>query len=51
MGTPESHQKSIFNTSKVQKKTKAHIESIRQILQTQPKNIKKLSKHQINQSK
>jgi hypothetical protein len=50
MGTPESHQNSIFNTSKL-KKTKIHMGSIRQKLQAQPNNIKKLSKHQINQSK
>jgi hypothetical protein len=30
---------------------KIHMGSIRQSLQAQPKNIKKLSKHQINQSK
>jgi hypothetical protein len=45
MGTPKGHQKSIFNTPKVKKKTKIHMGSIRQILQAQPKNIKKLSKH------
>jgi hypothetical protein len=50
IGTPEGHQKSIFNTPKV-KETKLHMGSIRQTLQAQPKNIKKLSKHQINQSK
>jgi hypothetical protein len=49
MGTPENHQKSLINTSKV-KKTKINMGSIRS-LQAQPKNIKKLSKHQINQSK
>jgi hypothetical protein len=43
MGTPEDHQKSIFNTPKG-KKTKIHMRSIRQSLQAQPKNIKKLSK-------
>jgi hypothetical protein len=43
-------QKKILNTSKV-KKTKIHMVSIRQSLQAEPKNIKKLSKHQINQSK
>jgi hypothetical protein len=32
------------------KKAKIHMGSIRQSLQAQPKNIKKLSKHQINQS-
>jgi hypothetical protein len=47
MGTPEGHQKSIFNTPKSEKKTKIHMESIRQSLQALPKNIKKLSKHQI----
>jgi hypothetical protein len=51
IGTPEGHQKSIFNTPKVKKKTKIHMGSIRQSLQAQPKNIKKLSKQQINQSK
>jgi hypothetical protein len=50
MGTPEGHQKSIFNTPKVEK-TKIHMGYIRQSLQAQPKNIKKSSKHQINQSK
>jgi hypothetical protein len=49
MGTPEGHQKSIFNTSKV-KNTKIHIGSIRQSLQAQPKILKKLSEHQIYQS-
>jgi hypothetical protein len=39
----------IFDTSKV-KKTKIHMEFIRQSLQAQPKTIKKLSEHQINQS-
>jgi hypothetical protein len=47
---PEGHQKSILNTPKV-KKTKIHMGSIRQSLQAQPKNIKKLSKHQNNKSK
>jgi hypothetical protein len=47
---PEGHQKSIFNTPK-KKKTKVHMGSIRQSLQAQPQNIKKLSKHQINHSK
>jgi hypothetical protein len=51
MRTSESNQKSIFNTLKVKKKSKLHMGSIRQSLQAQPKNIKKLSKHQINQSK
>jgi hypothetical protein len=51
MGTPEVHQKSIFHTQKVKKKTKVHMGSIRQSLQAQPINIKKLSKHQVNQSK
>jgi hypothetical protein len=51
MENPEGHQKSIFNTPKAIKKTKIHIGSIRQSLQAQPKNTKKLSKHQINQSK
>jgi hypothetical protein len=51
MRTPEGHQKSIFNTPKVKRKTKIHMESIRQSLQTQPNNIKKLSKNQNNQSK
>jgi hypothetical protein len=51
METPEGHQKSIFNTPKVKKKTKIHMGSIRQSSQAQPKNIKKLSKHQIKQSK
>jgi hypothetical protein len=46
MGTAERHQKSIFNTSKVNK-TKIHI---RQSLQAQPKILKKLSEHQIYQS-
>jgi septum formation inhibitor MinC len=41
MGTPEGHQKSIFNTSKVEK-TKTHMGSIRQNLQAQPKNTKKV---------
>jgi hypothetical protein len=50
MRTPEGHQKSIFNASKV-KKTKIHMGSIRQSLQAQPKNIKKLLEHQIYQSK
>jgi hypothetical protein len=53
MGTPEGHQKSLCNTSN-EKKTKIHMihkGSIRQNLQAQPKNIKKLTKHQINQSK
>jgi hypothetical protein len=45
MGTPEGHQKSIFNTPKSEKKTKTHVGSIRQSLQAQPKNLKKLSKH------
>jgi hypothetical protein len=49
--TPEGHPKSIFITPKVKKKTKIHMESIRQSLQAQPNNIKKLSEHQINQSK
>jgi hypothetical protein len=49
METPEGHQKCIFDTSKV-KKTKIHMGSIRQSLQVQPKTIKKLSEHQINQS-
>jgi hypothetical protein len=35
-GTPEGHQKSIFNTSK-EKKTKMHMASIRQSLQAQLK--------------
>jgi hypothetical protein len=39
--------KKIFNTPKVRKKTKIHMGSIRRSLQAQPKNIKKLSKHQI----
>jgi hypothetical protein len=46
METPEGHQKSIFNTSKV-KKTKIHMGSIQQSLQAQPKILKKLSEHQI----
>jgi hypothetical protein len=46
---PEGHQESIFNAPK--KKTKIHTGSIRQSLQAQPKNIKTLSKHQINQLK
>jgi hypothetical protein len=50
MGTPEGHQKSIFKTPKV-KKTKMHMGSIRQSLQAQSKNLKKLTEHQINQSK
>jgi hypothetical protein len=50
MGTHESHQKGIFNTSKVKIKTKIQMGSIQQSLQDQPKTIKKLSK-QINQSK
>jgi hypothetical protein len=50
MGTSEGHEKSIFNTPKVEK-TKIHMRSIRQSLQAQPQNIKKLSKHQIDQSK
>jgi hypothetical protein len=50
MGSPEGHQKSKFNTPKV-KTTKMHMGSIRQSLQDQPKNIKKLSKHQINRNK
>jgi hypothetical protein len=50
MDTPEGHQKCIFNTSKI-KKTKIHMGSIRQSLQAQPKTIKKLSEHQINQPK
>jgi hypothetical protein len=33
METPEGHQKSIFNTPKMKKKTKIHMESIRQSLQ------------------
>jgi hypothetical protein len=41
MGTPEGQQKSIFNTPKA-KKTKIHTESIRQSLQAQPKNKKKV---------
>jgi hypothetical protein len=49
METPQGHQKCIFDTSKV-KKTKIHMGSIRQSLQAQPKTIKKLSEHQINQS-
>jgi hypothetical protein len=49
MGTPEGYQKSIFNTPKL--KTRIHMEFIRKSLQAQPNNIKKLSKHQINQSK
>jgi hypothetical protein len=40
MRTPEGHQKSIFNTSKVKKKTKIHMGFIRQCLQAQPKKIK-----------
>jgi hypothetical protein len=44
MGTPEGHQKIIFNTPKVKKKILKG--SIRQSLQAHPKNIKKLSKHQ-----
>jgi hypothetical protein len=36
MGTPEGHQKSIFNTPTVKKKTKIHMGSIRQSLQAQP---------------
>jgi hypothetical protein len=51
MGTPEGHQKSIFNTTKVKKNKKKHMGSVRQSLQAQPKTIKKLSKHLINQSK
>jgi hypothetical protein len=47
--TPEGHQKNIFNISKV-KKQRYIIGSIRQSLLAQPKNIKKLSKHQINKS-
>jgi hypothetical protein len=39
MGTPEGHQKSIFNIPKG-KKTKIHMGSIRQNLQAQRKNIK-----------
>jgi hypothetical protein len=35
MGTPKGHQKCIFNTPKVNKKTKIHMESIRQSLQAQ----------------
>jgi hypothetical protein len=50
MRTPESHQKSIFNTSKVKIKTNIHVGSILQSLQAQPKTIKKLSK-KINQPK
>jgi hypothetical protein len=47
MGTPEGHQKSIFNTSKV-KKTKIHMGYISQhkkIIETpnQPIEIKKIS--------
>jgi hypothetical protein len=41
MGTPEGHQKSVFNTPKANK-TKIHMGSIRQSLQGQPKNIKKI---------
>jgi hypothetical protein len=40
MRTPEGHQKSIFNTPKVKKKTKRRMGSIRQSLQAQPKTIK-----------
>jgi hypothetical protein len=50
METPEGHQKSIFNTSKV-KKQRYIWDPIRQSLQAQPKTIKKLSEHQINQLK
>jgi hypothetical protein len=39
---PEGHQKSIFNTPKVKKKQRYIGISIRQILQAQPKNIKKI---------
>jgi hypothetical protein len=49
MGTPEGHQKGIFNTPKG-KKTKIHMGSIRQSLQAQPKILKKLSEHQIYHS-
>jgi hypothetical protein len=51
MRTPEGHQKSIFDTPKVKKKTKIHMRSIRQSLQAPPKNIKKLSEHQFYQSR
>jgi hypothetical protein len=51
METPKGHQKRIFNTPKVKKKTKIHMRSIRQSLQAQPTNKKKLSKHQIDHSK
>jgi hypothetical protein len=40
MGTPGGHQKTIFNTPKVKKKTKIHMGSMRQNLQAQTKNIK-----------
>jgi hypothetical protein len=47
VGTPEGHQKSnLICTSKMKK----NMESFQQSLQTQPKNINKLSKQQINQS-
>jgi hypothetical protein len=49
-GTSQGHQKSIFNTSKVKKKRKMYTGSIRRSLQVQPKILKKLSDHQINQS-
>jgi hypothetical protein len=49
MRTPEGHQKSILNTSKV-KKTNIHMGYIRQSMQAQSINIKKLSTQQINQS-
>jgi hypothetical protein len=41
MGTPEGHQKSIINTSKV-KKTKIHMGSIRQSLQNSTQKHKKI---------
>jgi hypothetical protein len=44
MATPEGHQKSIYNTPKVKKNKDTYG------TQAQPKNIKKLLKHQINQS-
>jgi hypothetical protein len=51
METPQGHQKSIFNPSKV-KKAKIHMGgSIPQNLQAQPKTIIKLSKKKKIQTK
>jgi hypothetical protein len=44
--TSEGLQESIFSTSKIDKKPKIHMGSIRRSLQAQPKIIKKLSENE-----